>query len=42
MLHLPIYSDADRAAPATNYRWRQRDGGFDEVVSGLTRKQART
>jgi len=40
MLHLPVYTDAERSvekslAPA------QRIHGFEEVVSGLTEQQAR-
>jgi len=40
MLHLPVYSDAD-PSPQRTLEAASRIGGFEEVVGGLTAKQAR-
>ncbi len=40
MLHLPVYSDAERSEPAA-LPAVQRIGGFDEVLAGLEERQAR-
>jgi NADPH-dependent glutamate synthase beta subunit-like oxidoreductase len=40
MLHLPVYSDADPSAQRT-LPAAERVSGFEEVVAGLTEKQAR-
>lgn len=40
MLHLPVYSDADPAAQRA-LSLAERVSGFDEVVGGLSEKQAR-
>ncbi len=40
MLHLPVYSDADRSAQQALVA-TERVSSFDEVVAGLTEKQAR-
>ena len=40
MLHLPVYSDAD-PSPQRMLAAEKRTSGFEEVVSGLSEKQAR-
>ncbi len=40
MLHLPVYSDAE-PNPQKTLGAAERIGGFDEVIAGLTQKQAR-
>ena len=40
MLHLPVYSDAE-PSPQKTLATAERIGGFDEVIAGLTQKQAR-
>ena len=40
MLHLPVYSDAD-PNPQKTLAAAERVGGFEEVVAGLTREEAR-
>src|SRR6185312_9406255 len=40
MLHLPVYSDAD-PSPQKTLEAAKRISGFEEVMSGLTTKQAR-
>jgi Pyruvate/2-oxoacid:ferredoxin oxidoreductase delta subunit len=40
MLNLPVYSDADPAAQGT-LSIAERVGGFEEVVAGLSEKEAR-
>lgn len=39
MLHLPVYSDADRSAQAA-LEAGQRMGGFQEIIAGLTAREA--